>query len=89
MRFLERRSSADGGFSTYVDQFAYGALTTPARGYTAEQWAKMGFDDQRVARRRQYDEDAEEQRQWEAQAREAWEASGQGDLVLDESGARQ
>ena len=74
-RFLQRHRTEDGECSIYTDQSAYGALTTPARGYTAEQWAKMESGEQRAARQRQFDEDAEEQRAWEAKARAEWEAS--------------
>ena len=77
VRFLQRHSTGDGECSTYVDQHAYGALTTPARGYTKEQWAEMSHEEQRLARARQYERDAAEQMEWEARARaqsEAWRA---------------
>ena len=34
-------SRGDEGYSTSVDGSAIGAMTTPARGYTQEEWAKM------------------------------------------------
>ena len=68
VRFLQRHRASDGECSTYVDQHATGALTTPARGYSAEEWAKMTGDEQRAARQRQYDEDAAEQAEWERRA---------------------
>ena len=63
------------GFSTNVDQNAYGACTPPARGYSAEEWAAMPVNEQILAREKQFAEDAREQAEWEARAREAWEAS--------------
>jgi hypothetical protein len=65
------------GFSTQVDQHALGALTTPARGYTQEQWAAMGMEEQKRARQRQFDEDAAAQLEWEATARAEFEARGE------------
>ena len=73
VRFLQHHRSSDGECSTTVDERAYGATTTPARGYTREQWAEMTFDDQRDARQRQFDADAQEQREWEAKARADFE----------------
>lgn len=67
-------SRGEEGYSTYVDQNATGALTTPARGYSADEWAKMTGDEQRVARQVQFDVDAEEQREWERRAHEEWQA---------------
>ena len=73
-RFLQRHDSGpwgsrgQEGYSTYVDDNATGALTTPARGYTQDDWAKLSNDEQRAARQRQFDEDAAEQRAWEAKA---------------------
>ena len=73
-RFLKRHDSGpwgsrgQEGYSTYVDDNATGALTTPARGYTQDDWAKLSNDEQRAARQRQFDEDAAEQRAWEAKA---------------------
>ena len=74
VRFLEKHRSADGDYSTYADDSATGASTTPARGFTAEQWAQMNSHEQKLARGRQYQDDAEEQRQWEAKARADSEA---------------
>ena len=77
VRFLERHRSADGDYTTATDQHAYGATTTPARGYTKEQWAEMSSEGQRLARARQFELDAAEQMEWEARARaqcEAWRA---------------
>ena len=73
VRFLQRHSTGDGECSTYVDQNAYGALTTPARGYTKEQWAEMGHEEQKRARQAQFDQDAAEQLAWEAAARREYE----------------
>ena len=95
-RFLEKRHTPDGEVSVYTDQDATGALTTPARGFTKEQWAQMKHDDQRAARQRQFDEDAEEQRQWEARARAEWEKQpnsspsslGEGDHACPERSRR-
>ena len=74
VRFLEKHRSAEGDYSTATDQHATGATTTPARGYTQEQWAEMEHEEQKRARQRQFDEDADEQRQWEARARADFEA---------------
>jgi hypothetical protein len=62
------------GCTTQAAQNAYGATTTPARGYSAEQWAAMGFEQQQRARERQFAEDAEEQVEWEAKARRDFES---------------
>ena len=62
-----------GDHRTAVDQNAFGACTTPARGYSAEQWAAMDYDAQRAARRAQFDEDAEAQIRWEQQAHAEFE----------------
>lgn len=74
-RFLKRHSTPEGDCSTYADQHAYGVSTTPARGYSAEQWAELDTDEQKHARQRQFDEDALEQREWEARARAEFEAT--------------
>ncbi len=74
VRFLERHSSADGDYSTYADQHGFGALTTPARGYSQEEWANMGPKQQRSARQKQFDEDAAEQAEWERRAHRQWAA---------------
>ena len=79
-RFLRKHeggpwgSRGGEGYSTYADDSATGATTTPARGYTAEEWAKMPGEDQRLARKRQYDEDAAEQAEWERRAHAEFEA---------------
>ena len=73
VRFLERHRSAEGDYSTATDQHATGATATPARGYTQEQWAQMGHEEQKRARQRQFDQDAEKQRAWEAKARRDYE----------------
>ena len=72
VRFLERHSSPDGDYSLATDDSAIGALTTPARGYSQEQWAEMSYEEQWHARKRQYAEDAEEQRAYERRAFEEW-----------------
>ncbi|HEX6411368.1 MAG TPA: hypothetical protein VFZ88_12365, partial [Sphingomicrobium sp.] len=66
-------ASAEGDYSTATDQHATGATATPARGDTQEQWAQMGHEEQKRARQRQFDQDAEEQRAWEAKARRDYE----------------
>jgi hypothetical protein len=68
-------SRGDEGYSTSVDASATGAMTTPARGYSAEEWRQMNCDQQRVARQLQFDVDSEQQREWERRAHEEWEAS--------------
>ena len=73
VRFLEQHRSTEGDYSTAAGDSGTGATTTPARGFTEEQWRELSPDEQRNARKRQYDEDAEEQRQWEARARKTFE----------------
>jgi len=72
--FLIRHRSDEGEYSTYGDVSAYGAHTIPARGYTKEAWAEMEVEEQKLVRQKQFAEDAEEQRQWEARARAEFEA---------------
>ena len=74
VRFLERRRSAEGDYAIEVDQDTYGATTPPARGYTQEEWARMNNHEQRIARQKQFDEDAVEQQAWERRAFEQWQA---------------
>lgn len=64
----------DEGFATAVDQGSTGATTTPARGYSAEQWARMNNAEQHQARKQQFAEDAAEQIAWEAKASVEWQA---------------
>jgi len=79
-RFAERHdqgpwgSRGPDGYSLAIDQNATGAHTTPARGYTPEQWATMNAADQIAARQKQFDEDAEAQAEWERKAIADWEA---------------
>ena len=73
VRFLEKFRNADSDYSIAADDSATGASTTPARGFTQEQWRQMSGEDQKRARMRQYEEDAEEQRIWEARARAEFE----------------
>ena len=73
VRFLDRHRSNEGEYATNVDQHATGAPTTPARGFTEEQWAAMSTNEQRAARQAQFAEDAVEQAAWERQAHEEWE----------------
>jgi hypothetical protein len=79
-RFLRKHeagpwgSRGGEGYSTYADDSGTGATTTPARGHTAEEWAGMSGDEQRLARKRQYDEDAAEQAEWERRAHAEFEA---------------
>lgn len=81
LRFLVTHRTTEGECSTYVDQHATGALTTPARGYTQEEWAEMTHDEQRIARQRQFDQDAEAQVAWEAEAHRDFEARQQGEAM--------
>jgi len=74
LRFLVTHRTSEGECSTYADQNATGATTTPARGYTQEQWAELTGDEQRAARQRQFAEDAEAQLTWEAEAHRDFEA---------------
>lgn len=66
VRFLERHATPEGEVSTYADQHTYGAMTPPARGYSAEEWARMEYEEQRRAREAQFEVDAAEQVEWEA-----------------------
>jgi hypothetical protein len=50
-----------GTHRTPIDQHPLGASTPPARGYAAEEWARMGFEEQRAAREEQFKQDAEAQ----------------------------
>lgn len=77
-----------GDHRTHVDQHAFGATTTPARGYSEEQWAAMGFEAQVRAREAQFAEDAEEQIRWERSAQETWEASEHGAGAAADAAAR-
>jgi hypothetical protein len=74
-RFLKRHSTPEGDCGTYADDSDYGATTTPARGYTQEQWAELNTDEQKRARQEQFAQDAEEQREWEAKARADFETT--------------
>ena len=56
------------GYRLEPSQAAYGALTRPAPGHTQEQWAAMGYEEQRAARQAQFDEDAAAQIEWEREA---------------------
>ena len=68
LRFLEPRRDKDGAFGTAIDQGHMGACAYPARGYDDEAWAGLSANEQSAAWQRQYDEDAETQRDWEARA---------------------
>ncbi|GAA4711487.1 hypothetical protein H9L13_02505 [Sphingomonas lutea] len=72
-RFLTQHRHRDGNYAVAVDQSATGATTTPARGYTQEEWAAMGADAQWAAREKQFEEDAVAQAQWERRAHAEWE----------------
>ena len=77
VRFLDPHWSSEGGYATNVDQHATGALTTPARGFSPEEWAALSSKEQLAARQAQFDEDAVEQAAWERRAHEEWE-QGEG-----------
>ena len=79
VRFLQRHRSDDGDFHTCVSQHATGALTTPARGYSKEEWAQMNDKEQLAARKRQFEEDAAEQRAYEQRAFEQWRERASGE----------
>jgi len=66
--FREEYLQDHGDHRTAVSHAATGAHTPPARGYSAEQWAEMTGEEQREARQRMFDEDAEEQVAWERRA---------------------
>lgn len=70
---------------TERDQHAFGAITTPARGYTQEQWAAMGMKEQQAARAAQCKQDAAEQLEWEAAARREYESSRDRAAAADHS----
>jgi hypothetical protein len=70
VRFLEQWRSGEGSYATNTDQHSLGGCSTPARGYSPEQWSAMSIDAQRAARQQQFDDDAEQQRDWEAEAHE-------------------
>lgn len=60
-----------GGITTAADKSSYGASTTPAEGYTPEQWAEMTTDEQNHARQREWQRAAEQQIRWEEEARQS------------------
>ena len=63
-----------GDYSLQPDRSEYGALTTPAEGFTHEQWEAMGHKEQRRARKAEFERAAVEQLDWEARARREYEA---------------
>jgi hypothetical protein len=73
-RLIAWHSSSEGDYATYVEDNGTGATTSPARGYSEEQWAVMNRDEQLAARQRQFAEDAAEQAEWEAKARRDFES---------------
>lgn len=78
-----------GDHRTHVDQHGYGAMTPPARGYSEEQWAAMGYEEQVRARQAQFEEDAQDQIRWEAEAAAdaaARRASGESPLPIEGEG---
>lgn len=77
-RFLVWHKSKHGAFVTNVDQAGTGALSTPARGYSAKEWEKLSHDQQWAAREKQFAQDAEAQKQWEASAHADWQARKSG-----------
>jgi hypothetical protein len=56
-------------------QNAFGAMSIPALGFTAEEWAKMDYDAQVAARNRQFEQDAAAQVDYERRAGEAWRSN--------------
>ena len=83
--FREEYMRDHGDHRTQAEQQVYGAATDPARGYTAEQWATMGFEEQREARHRQFDEDAAAQVEWEREAYEEFRARARALRAADEA----
>ena len=77
--FLQHHRSGDGGYATYADQHGTGPASTPARGYSEEEWAEMPEQDQLAARQKQFAEDAQEQHEWEARAHRDYEERRAGD----------
>lgn len=71
--FREEFLEDHGDHRTEVSHSGTGALTTPARGFTQEEWARMDYEEQRRAREAQFQQDAAEQIAWEQQARAEWE----------------
>ena len=74
--FREEFLEDHGSHRTQIEQHSYGALSTPARGYSAEEWAELDYEEQRRAREAQFEEDAGAQIAWEQQARAEFEANG-------------
>ena len=68
-----------GSHSTNVDTNAYGALTHPAAGYTQEQWAEMGHEEQVQARKAEFEAEAAAQVAWEISQRRAYEERQRSD----------
>lgn len=68
VRFLQPRRDKDGAYGTALDHSGTGACTTPARGYSEEEWAAMNAKEQLAAREAQNKEDAEAQASWEQRA---------------------
>lgn len=68
-RFLENH----GDYSLEPSRAAYGATTTPAAGFTAEQWAAMPYQEQVRARQAEYAAEAAAQLEWEERARAEFE----------------
>jgi hypothetical protein len=59
-------------------QCAFGALSIPAAGYSAEQWAAMDHDAQRAARKAQFAADAAAQAEYERRAFDEWRGRSTG-----------
>lgn len=70
-RYLENH----GDYSLEPSWSEYGALTTPAEGFTQEQWAAMSMDEQALARKAEWDRAAKAQVEWEAKARREYESN--------------
>ncbi len=71
--FAEEFIRDHGDHRTPIYQHYYGGTTDPARGHSKAEWAAMDFDQQKAARQRQFDEDAQKQVEWEASARRDFE----------------
>ncbi|HET9810064.1 MAG TPA: hypothetical protein VFP53_00020 [Sphingomicrobium sp.] len=50
-------------------------MTPPAHGYTAEEWARMEYEEQVRARKAQFEADAADQVAWEAKASAEWKTA--------------
>ena len=73
-RYLEHHvDRASGQGYSLEPSEAFGPASTPPAGVDAEEWAGMGYEEQREARAEQYRRDAEAQVAWEAKARREYD----------------